>query len=199
VKSSLAPTSGAAREAANGEQAVHSTARLRPDVVLMDIRMPELDGIAATRQIVESESARVLILTTFDLDEYVYDTLDAGASGFLLKDSSADQLVTAIRVIAAGEALLAPSITRRLIEQFAHARAPRREMPPGFEHLTSREREVFELVARGLSNIEIAASLVVSESTVKTHVARALAKLGLRDRVQAVVLAYESGVVSPGE
>jgi RNA polymerase sigma factor (sigma-70 family) len=187
-------------EAANGEQAVHSTARLKPDIVLMDIRMPELDGIAATRRIVESESAaRVLILTTFDLDEYVYDTLDAGASGFLLKDSSADQLVTAIRVIAAGEALLAPSITRRLIEQFAHARAPRREMPPGFEHLTSREREVFELVARGLSNTEIAASLVVSESTVKTHVARALAKLGLRDRVQAVVLAYESGVVSPGE
>jgi DNA-binding NarL/FixJ family response regulator len=187
-------------EAANGEQAVHSAARLQPDVVLMDIRMPELDGIAATRRIVEGESAaRVLILTTFDLDEYVYDTLDAGASGFLLKDSSADQLVTAIRVVAAGEALLAPSITRRLIEQFAHARAPRREMPPGFEDLTLREREVFELVARGLSNAEIAASLVVSESTVKTHVARALAKLGLRDRVQAVVLAYESGVVSPGE
>jgi RNA polymerase sigma factor (sigma-70 family) len=187
-------------EAANGEQAVHSAARLKPDVVLMDIRMPELDGIAATRRIVEGESAaRVLILTTFDLDEYVYDTLDAGASGFLLKDSSADQLVTAIRVVAAGEALLAPSITRRLIEQFARARAPRREMPPGFEDLTSREREVFELVARGLSNTEIAASLVVSESTVKTHVARALAKLGLRDRVQAVVLAYESGVVSPGE
>jgi DNA-binding NarL/FixJ family response regulator len=187
-------------EAANGEQAVHSTARLKPDVVLMDIRMPELDGIAATRRIVESESAaRVLILTTFDLDEYVYDTLDAGASGFLLKDSSADQLVTAIRVIAAGEALLAPSITRRLIEQFAHARSPRRELPLGFEHLTSRECEVFKLLARGLSNAEIAASLVVSESTVKTHVARALAKLGLRDRVQVVVLAYESGVVSPGE
>jgi DNA-binding NarL/FixJ family response regulator len=187
-------------EAANGEQAVHSAARLKPDVVLMDIRMPELDGIAATRRIVEGESAaRVLILTTFDLDEYVYDTLDAGASGFLLKDSSADQLVTAIRVVAAGEALLAPSITRRLIEQFARARAPRRETPPGFEDLTSREREVFELLARGLSNTEIAASLVVSESTVKTHVARALAKLGLRDRVQAVVLAYESGVVSPGE
>jgi DNA-binding NarL/FixJ family response regulator len=187
-------------EAANGEQAVHSAARLKPDVVLMDIRMPELDGIAATRRIVEGESAaRVLILTTFDLDEYVYDTLDAGASGFLLKDSSADQLVTAIRVVAAGEALLAPSITRRLIEQFARARAPRRETPPGFEDLTSREREVFELLARGLSNTEIAASLVVSESTVKTHVARVLAKLGLRDRVQAVVLAYESGVVSPGE
>jgi DNA-binding NarL/FixJ family response regulator len=187
-------------EAANGEQAVHGAARLKPDVVLMDIRMPELDGIAATRRIVEGESAaRVLILTTFDLDEYVYDTLDAGASGFLLKDSSADQLVTAIRVVAAGEALLAPSITRRLIEQFARARAPRRETPPAFGELTSREREVFELLARGLSNTEIAASLVVSESTVKTHVARALAKLGLRDRVQAVVLAYESGVVSPGE
>jgi DNA-binding NarL/FixJ family response regulator len=186
-------------EAANGEQAVHGAARLKPDVVLMDIRMPELDGIAATRRIVEGESAARVLLTTFDLDEYVYDTLDAGASGFLLNDSSADQLVTAIRVVAAGEALLAPSITRRLIEQFARARAPRRETPPGFEDLTSREREVFELLARGLSNTEIAASLVVSESTVKTHVARALAKLGLRDRVQAVVLAYESGVVSPGE
>jgi DNA-binding NarL/FixJ family response regulator len=189
-------------EAANGEQAVHSAARLRPDVVLMDIRMPELDGIAATRRIVGRKSApatRVLILTTFDLDEYVYDALDAGASGFLLKDSSAEQLVTAIHVVAEGEALLAPSITRRLIEQFARTRRPRREPPPGLEELTSREREVFELVACGLSNAEIAASLVVSDSTVKTHVARALAKLGLRDRVQAVVLAYESGVVSPGD
>jgi DNA-binding NarL/FixJ family response regulator len=189
-------------EAANGEQAVHSAARLKPDVVLMDVRMPELDGIAATRQILGRKSVpatRVLILTTFDLDEYVYDALDAGASGFLLKDSSPEQLVSAIHVVAEGEALLAPSVTKRLIEQFARTRQPRREPPPGLEELTSREREVFELVARGLSNTEIAASLVVSESTVKTHVARALAKLGLRDRVQAVVLAYESGVVSPGE
>jgi DNA-binding NarL/FixJ family response regulator len=189
-------------EAANGEQAVHSAARLKPDVVLMDVRMPELDGIAATRQILGRKSVpatRVLILTTFDLDEYVYDALDAGASGFLLKDSSPEQLVSAIHVVAEGEALLAPSVTKRLIEQFARTRQPRREPPPGLEELTSREREVFELVARGLSNGEIAASLVISDSTVKTHVARALAKLGLRDRVQAVVLAYESGVVSPGD
>jgi DNA-binding NarL/FixJ family response regulator len=189
-------------EAANGEQAVDSAARLKPDVVLMDIRMPALDGIAATRQIVGRKSGptpRVLILTTFDLDEYVYDALDAGASGFLLKDSSPEELVSAIRVVAEGEALLAPSVTRRLIEQFARTRRPSRQPPPGLEELTSREREVLELVARGLSNAEIAASLVVSDSTVKTHVARALAKLGLRDRVQAVVLAYESGVVSPGD
>jgi DNA-binding NarL/FixJ family response regulator len=185
-------------EAANGEQAVHSAQRLKPDVVLMDIRMPELDGIAATRQIARGEAgpaARVLILTTFDLDEYVYDALGAGASGFLLKDSSTEQLVTAIRVVAGGEALLAPSVTSRLIEQFARTRARRPEPPPGFDELTARELEVFDLVARGMSNAEIAASLVVSDSTVKTHVARLLAKLGLRDRVHAVVLAYESGLV----
>jgi DNA-binding NarL/FixJ family response regulator len=186
-------------EAANGEQAVHSAQRLRPDVVLMDIRMPELDGIAATRQITGApggSAARVLIVTTFDLDEYVYDALGAGASGFLLKDSSPDQLVGAIRVVAGGEALLAPSVTSRLIGQFARTREP--EPPPGLDELTARELEVFKLLARGMSNAEIAASLVVSDSTIKTHVAHLLAKLGLRDRVHAVVLAYESGLVSPG-
>ena len=188
-------------EAANGEQAVHGTRRLRPDVVLMDIRMPELDGIAATRQIARAEAeptARVLILTTFDLDEYVYDALGAGASGFLLKDSPPEQLVTAIRVVAGGEALLAPSVTSRLIEQFARTRAARRDPPPGLDDLTPRELEVVKLVARGMSNAEIAAALVISDTTVKTHVARVLTKLGLRDRVQAVVVAYESGLVSPG-
>jgi DNA-binding NarL/FixJ family response regulator len=186
-------------EAANGEQAVHSAQRLRPDVVLMDIRMPDLDGIAATRQITAApggSATRVLIVTTFDLDEYVYDALGAGASGFLLKDSSPDQLVGAIRVVAGGEALLAPSVTSRLIGQFARTREP--EPPPGLDELTARELEVFKLLARGMSNAEIAASLVVSDSTIKTHVAHLLAKLGLRDRVHAVVLAYESGLVSPG-
>jgi DNA-binding NarL/FixJ family response regulator len=189
-------------EAANGEQVVHSAQRLKPDVVLMDIRMPELDGIAATRQITRGAAepaARVLILTTFDLDEYVYDALGAGASGFLLKDSSPEQLVNAIRVVAGGEALLAPSVTSRLIEQVAHARSPRRQPPPGLDELTARELEVFKLVASGMSNAEIAASLVVSDSTIKTHVAHLLAKLDLRDRVHAVVLAYESGLVSPGQ
>jgi DNA-binding NarL/FixJ family response regulator len=186
-------------EAANGEQAVHSAQRLRPDVVLMDIRMPDLDGIAATRQITGAPggpAARVLIVTTFDLDEYVYDALGAGASGFVLKDSSADQLVGAIRVVAGGEALLAPSVTSRLIGQFAPKREP--EPPPGLDELTARELEVFKLLARGMSNAEIAESLVVSDSTIKTHVAHLLAKLGLRDRVHAVVLAYDSGLVSPG-
>jgi DNA-binding NarL/FixJ family response regulator len=192
-------------EAANGEQAVHSAQRLKPDVVLMDIRMPELDGIAATRQIAGADHGpagsrcRVLILTTFDLDEYVYDALGAGASGFLLKDSPPEQLVTAIRVVAGGESLLAPSVTSRLIEEFARTRARHREPAPALDELTSRELEVFTLIARGLSNAEIAEALVVSDSTVKTHVARLLAKLGLRDRVQAVVLAYESGLVSRGD
>ena len=188
-------------EASNGEQAVHSAQRLQPDVVLMDIRMPELDGIAATRRITRGAAgpaARVLILTTFDLDEYVYDALAAGASGFLLKDSSPDQLVHAIRVVAGGEALLAPSVTSRLIEEFSRTRPRRVAAPPGLDELTARELEVFKLVAHGLSNAEIATSLVVSDSTVKTHVAHLLAKLGVRDRVQAVVLAYESGIVSPG-
>jgi DNA-binding NarL/FixJ family response regulator len=184
-------------EAGTGEQAVHGVQRLQPDVVLMDIRMPDLDGIAATRRITDGgASARVLIVTTFDLDEYVYDALGAGASGFLLKDSSPDQLVGAIRVVAGGEALLAPSVTSRLIGQFARAREP--EPPAGLDELTARELEVFKLLARGMSNAEIAESLVVSDSTIKTHVAHLLAKLGLRDRVHAVVLAYESGLVSPG-
>jgi DNA-binding NarL/FixJ family response regulator len=185
-------------EAANGRQAVHSAGRLEPDVVLMDIRMPELDGIAATREIAGDGAPRVLILTTFDLDEYVYGALEAGASGFLLKDAPPEQLTAAVRVVAAGEALLAPAITRKLIEDFSRARPSAADPPPGLDELTPREREVWELLARGISNGEIAESLVVSETTVKTHVARVLAKLGLRDRVQAVVLAYESGLVTPG-
>jgi DNA-binding NarL/FixJ family response regulator len=189
-------------EAADGRQAVYSAARLKPDVVLMDIRMPELDGIAATRQITAAEAAhvaRVLILTTFDLDEYVYDALGAGASGFLLKDVPVEQLTAGIRVVAGGESLLAPSVTSRLIEEFARSRPRHRPPPPGFDELTPRELEVWGLLARGLSNAEIAAALVVGDTTVKSHVARLLAKLELRDRVQAVVLAYESGLVSPGQ
>jgi DNA-binding NarL/FixJ family response regulator len=187
--------------AANGRQAIDGVRRLKPDVVLMDIRMPELDGIAATQEIAGSEpegSPRVLILTTFDLDEYVYDALGAGASGFLLKDAPPEQLTEAIRVVARGDALLAPAITRRLIEDFSRAR-PARGGPPGADELTPRELEVWRLLAQGLSNAEIAESLIVSGTTVKTHVARILMKLGLRDRVQAVVLAYESGLVTPGQ
>ena len=188
-------------EAANGEQAVHGAQRLKPDVVLMDIRMPELDGIAATRQIARGErtAARVLILTTFDLDEYVYDALGAGASGFLLKDSSPEQLVTAIRVVAGGEALLAPSVTSRLIEQFARARdradRRRRRASTSSPRASSRSSSCSRA---GCPTPRSPTSLVVGDSTVKTHVARLLGKLGLRDRVQAVVLAYESGLVSPG-
>jgi DNA-binding NarL/FixJ family response regulator len=191
-------------EAADGAEAVERALALRPDVVLMDIRMPELDGIEATRQIGERDTdeehpIRVLMLTTFDLNEYVYEALRAGASGFLLKDVPPEQLAAGIRVVANGEALLAPSITRRLIEEFASARPAEPPPPPkSFDELTPRELEVFKLIARGMSNAEIAAELVVSETTVKTHVARLLMKLGLRDRVQAVVLAYESGVVMPG-
>jgi DNA-binding NarL/FixJ family response regulator len=189
-------------EAATGRQAIDGTRRLKPDVVLMDIRMPELDGIAATREIAAGETdgaARVLILTTFDLDEYVYDALGAGASGFLLKDAPPEQLIAGIRVVASGEALLAPAVTRRLIEDFSRARPARPEPPPGADELTPRELEVWGLLAQGLSNTEIAESLVVGETTVKTHVARVLMKLRLRDRVQAVVLAYESGLVTPGQ
>jgi DNA-binding NarL/FixJ family response regulator len=187
-------------ECADGTQAVDSARRLSPDVVLMDIRMPEMDGIEATRRIVAGNGdARVLMLTTFDLDEYVYDALRAGASGFLLKDVPAEHLVDGIRVVAGGDALLAPSVTKRLIREFSRGAAGRREAPAALEELTPRELEVFKLVARGLANAEIAAELVVSETTVKTHVAHILMKLGVRDRVQAVVLAYESGVVAPGE
>ncbi len=191
-------------EATTGAEAVDQSLALRPDVVLMDIRMPELDGIEATRRVVgdgttgsEGEPIRVLMLTTFDLNEYVYEALRAGASGFLLKDVPPEQLAEGIRVVARGDALLAPAITRRLITEFAAA-APGPVTPPAaLDELTPRELEVFGLVARGLSNAEIAAELVVSETTVKTHVARLLMKLGLRDRVQAVVLAYESGAVTP--
>jgi DNA-binding NarL/FixJ family response regulator len=190
-------------ECADGTQAVDSTRRLSPDVVLMDIRMPEMDGIEATSLITGGGSEgdggpRVLMLTTFDLDEYVYDALRAGASGFLLKDVPAEHLVDGIRVIAQGDALLAPSVTKRLIHEFSRSGAAQRSAPASLDDLTPRELEVFKLIARGMSNAEIAAELVVSETTVKTHVARVLMKLGVRDRVQAVVLAYESGVAAPG-
>ena len=185
-------------EAGDGAEAVEAARRLVPDVVLMDVRMPGVDGIEATRRLgrLAGQSPRVLMLTTFDLDEYVYDALRAGASGFLLKDAPAAQLVDAIRIVAAGDALLAPSITRRLIAEFV-----RRPLPtdaPALAELTPRELEVLKLIAAGLSNREIAAELFVSEATVKTHVKRVLAKLDLRDRVQAVVLAYRCGLVQPG-
>ncbi len=185
-------------EAANGREAVDLCRSLAPDVVLMDVRMPEVDGIEATRLITaEPDPPRVLVLTTFDLDDVVYDALRAGASGFLLKDAPEARLVTAIQVVADGGSLFAPSVTRRLIEEFAQRR--RRSGPaPEVERLTDRETEVLNLVARGLSNLEIAQRLFVTENTVKTHVARVLMKLELRDRVQAVVLAYESGMVRPG-
>jgi DNA-binding NarL/FixJ family response regulator len=189
-------------EASDGAEAVRLASELRPDVVLMDIRMPELDGIEATRRVAElgtDPPVRVLMLTTFDLNEYVYEALRAGASGFLLKDVPPEQLAAGIRIVAQGEALLAPSITKRLIQEFARATPVVPTPPKGLDELTARELEVFKLVARGLSNAEIAQELIVSETTVKTHVARVLMKLGLRDRVQAVVLAYESGVAVPGQ
>ena len=186
-------------EASTGEEAVHGAGRLDPDVVLMDIRMPELDGIAATAQITARHpAARVLVLTTYDLDEYVYDALQAGASGFLLKDTPPEQLAGGIRAVAAGEALLAPTVTRRLIEEFARIGPAARTRPEELDELTPRELEVLRLLARGMSNAEIAAHFVLGETTVKTHVAHVLNKLGLRDRVQAVVLAYETGLVTPG-
>ena len=187
-------------EAHDGRHAVAAARELRPDVVLMDIRMPELDGIEAARRVVEEAGerpVRVLMLTTFDADEYVYEALRAGASGFLLKDVPPEQLAAGIRIVASGDALLAPSITRRLIGEFAAVRPTTPDPPEGLDELTARELEVFKLLARGLSNAEIAEELVVSETTVKTHVARVLMKLGLRDRVQAVVVAYESGVAVP--
>jgi len=189
--------------AVNGGEAVRICRELRPDVVLMDVRMPGTDGIEATRQLAEpgeDGGPRILILTTFDLDDYVYDALCAGASGFLLKDVTAERLFDAVRVIAAGEALLAPAVTRRLISEFSRIR-PRQTTPPtaltALRELTPRETEVLRLIAEGLSNPEIAARLVVTEETVKTHVSRVLGKLGLRDRTQAVVTAYESGLVVP--
>jgi DNA-binding NarL/FixJ family response regulator len=186
-------------EAADGLEAVKAVEELRPDVVLMDIRMPKLDGLEATRRILARPEPRprVVVLTTFDLDAYVYEALRAGASGFLLKDAPEDQLVAAIRIAADGGAMFSPSVTRRLIEEFSRRVSP--EPPPGLAELTPREREVLRLLARGLSNQEIAAELVVSEHTAKTHVAHILSKLGLRDRIQAVVLAYETGLVRPGE
>jgi DNA-binding NarL/FixJ family response regulator len=187
-------------EAGDGLQAIDEARRLRPDVILMDVRMPELDGIEATRRLLENggSDARVVMLTTFDMDEYVYDALRAGASGFLLKDVPPEHLVDGIRAVANGDALLAPSITRRLVEEFVRSAPPQTKPPAGLDQLTSREHEVLLLIARGMSNAEIAAELYVSETTVKTHVARVLMKLSLRDRVQAVVLAYEAGLVQPG-
>jgi len=187
-------------EAADGLEAVEHSRVHVPDVVLMDIRMPGLDGIAATRRLSEElkDGPRVLVLTTFGLEEYVYEALRAGASGFLLKDVPPEQLIGAVHVVARGDALLDPAITRSVIEAFASRPAARRELAETIEELTPREREVFALVARGLSNAEIAGELVVGDGTVKTHVAHLLLKLGLRDRVQAVIYAYEAGVVQPG-
>jgi DNA-binding NarL/FixJ family response regulator len=189
-------------EAGDGREAVQQARSLKPDVVLMDVRMPEMDGIEATRQLLAdgSSESKVVMLTTFDMDEYVYEALRAGASGFLLKDVPPEQLVDGIRAVGSGDALLAPSVTRRVIEEFVrHPPESVRQAPPELEELTPRELEVLQLIAKGLSNAEIAEQLVVSETTVKTHVAHLLMKLRLRDRVQAVVLAYESGLVQPGE
>jgi DNA-binding NarL/FixJ family response regulator len=187
-------------EAGDGDEAVAEARRLRPDLVLMDIRMPVLDGIEATRRIVRAQpSTRVLILTTFGLDTYVYDALRAGASGFMLKDAPPEEIAAAVRIVASGEALLAPAITRAVIEEFVRQPAAAAPAPPkAVAELTPREREVLGLLARGLSNPEICKRLVISEATAKTHVARVLQKLDLRDRVQAVIYAYESGLVAPG-
>ncbi len=186
-------------EAVNGEEAIARAAELHPDVILMDVRMPVLDGLQATRVITGmADAPKVLVLTTFDLDDYVYEALRSGASGFLLKDASANELADAVRLVAAGDALLSPGVTRRLIAEFARMGAPRSPGRQQLDGLTERESEVLALVARGMSNAEIAAYLVVAEQTVKTHVSRILMKLGLRDRTQAVVLAYETGLVHPG-
>jgi DNA-binding NarL/FixJ family response regulator/class 3 adenylate cyclase len=188
-------------EAGDGGEAVAEVERLQPDVVLMDVRMPEMDGIEATRRLLAdgASGSKVVMLTTFDMDEYVYDALRAGASGFLLKDTPPEQLVAGIRAVATGDALLAPAVTKRVIEEFVSRPPAARSVPEGLDELTAREAEVLKLIARGLSNAEIAEALVVSETTVKTHVAHVLMKLHLRDRVQAVVLAYESGLVQPGD
>jgi DNA-binding NarL/FixJ family response regulator len=184
-------------EARNGLEAVHQSARFRPTVVLMDIRMPELDGLEATRRILAADAAaRVLILTTFDLDEYIYEALRAGASGFVLKDDPPEHLIAAVRTVAAGDALLSPSVTRRVIARFT--RIPRPAPPAGLAELTAREREIFRLIADGLSNAEIAERLFISDTTVKTHITHILQKLDLRDRVQAVVLAHQTGVFADG-
>ena len=186
-------------EAGDGEEALAAARKHNPDVLLMDVRMPELDGIEATRRLIASGGrARVLVLTTFDLDEYVYQAMKAGASGFLLKDAKREQLAAAARTIAGGESLLAPAVTRRLIADFCKRPPPTAGLPAAASHLSERELEVLRLLARGLSNAEIAAQLYLSDATVKSHVARILAKLDLRDRVQIVVFAYESGIIRPG-
>jgi DNA-binding NarL/FixJ family response regulator len=188
-------------EAGDGEQAVAEAARLRPEVVLMDVRMPVLDGIEATRRIIRARhNTRVMILTTFGLDGYVYDALRAGASGFMLKDARPEEIAAAVRIVASGDALLAPAVTRAVIEEFARQPAPATDVEPpaAVAELTPREQEVLALLVRGLSNPEICEQLVISEATAKTHVAHILQKLGLRDRVQAVIYAYESGLVAPG-
>ena len=193
------PETSVVGEAADGEEAVVGADRLAPDVVLMDIRMPLMDGIEATRRIVRARpETRVLILTTFGLDGYVYDALRAGASGFMLKDAPPEEIAAAVRIVASGDALLAPAVTRAVVEEFARQRPAPPPPPRAVEDLTPREREVLDLIVRGLSNPEICARLVITEATAKTHVARILQKLGLRDRVQVVIYAYESGLLSPG-
>jgi DNA-binding NarL/FixJ family response regulator len=193
------PETSVVGEAADGEEAVVEADRLAPDVVLMDIRMPLMDGIEATRRIVRARpETRVLILTTFGLDGYVYDALRAGASGFMLKDAPPEEIAAAVRIVASGDALLAPAVTRAVVEEFARQQPAPPPPPRAVEDLTPREREVLDLIVRGLSNPEICARLVITEATAKTHVARILQKLGLRDRVQVVIYAYESGLLSPG-
>ena len=193
------PETSVVGEASDGEEAVVEAERLAPDVVLMDIRMPLMDGIEATRRIVRARAeTRVLILTTFGLDGYVYDALRAGASGFMLKDAPPEEIVAAVRIVASGDALLAPAVTRAVVEEFARQRPAPPPPPRAVDDLTPREREVLDLIVRGLSNPEICARLVITEATAKTHVARILQKLGLRDRVQVVIYAYESGLLSPG-
>ncbi|AGM10587.1 two-component system response regulator [Amycolatopsis keratiniphila] len=185
-------------EAGDGAQAIRLAEELRPDVVLMDVRMPVLDGVEATKRIVEAGTARVLVMTTFDLDEYVYSALQGGASGFLLKDTQPDHLVSALRAVASGDAVVSPSVTRRLLDRFVGGGGKPMRDAAELDVLTEREREVLVLIAKGLSNLEIAETLFLSEATVKTHVGRILSKLDLRDRVQAVVLAYETGLARPG-